>query len=79
MDVGTKLIEIENRYYLMLVKELNEIGISPTVGSIILQSICSKIQSDALAVVTSENLSLEEELKNKMKEIEEYKAKDISI
>ena len=73
MDVGNKLIEIANRHYLMLVKELNAIGVSPTIGMLVAQSICAKFENDALAICSSENVVLENELSNKMKEIEELK------
>ena len=40
-----------------------------------MSSVCRKFDEDAVALVSSRNSSLEKELANKMKEIEELKAK----
>lgn len=79
MDLGSKLIEIEGRYYIQLVKELKDLGMPASIGVVLAKSILGRFLEDAMFVGASSNESLEEELSSKMKEIEELKSKVVSI
>ena len=76
MDLGSKLIEVENKIYLYAVNELKANSISPSLGSVVMNDACKRITEDALFVTSSVNSNLEVELMNKMKEIESLKKDD---
>ena len=69
------IAELETKIYLMVANELRVAGIHPLIGRMLMSSVCRKFDEDAVALVSSRNSSLEKELANKMKEIEELKAK----